>query len=197
MDACDCMCLFTYRFPSSRMSGKEAGGDGKLIKSLTAGVDGIRYVQQQDGKIVGAGTRGGHVGLIRLNANGTLDTSFVGPSGTGNGAFVINVGTADQALGLAVHGDGKIVIVGSSDNDVLVMRLNADGSYDTAFDGPAGTGNGKFKLDYGDADGPWNQPSGAALGGRRFATRLDRVDRDGFAKLLRRRRLLLVVAAHR
>lgn len=68
-------------------------------------------------------------GIARLNANGTVDTSFTTPSlGT-------NYQSVDQILVLS---DGKIIITGSfsSYSGVTrqrVARLNADGSIDTTF----------------------------------------------------------------
>ena len=60
-------------------------------------LDGIRFVQQSDQKVVGAEDAGGN----------------------GNGAFSASIGTSDSASGIAVQDDGVILRV--SDNDVLVV----------------------------------------------------------------------------
>ena len=73
---------------------------------------------QADGKIVVAGTCSGIDGRIdilvaRFNANGTLDTSFGG--GSGYVRFDVDdatTSTAEQARGLAIQPDGKIVVGG-------------------------------------------------------------------------------------
>ena len=101
---------------------------------------------QADGKIVIAGQ--GVVGqntftdvLIRLNANGTLDSSF------GSGGVVnlepnsINFGF----IGLAIQSDGKIVAAGTGALNgrqpvMQVGRVNSDGSLDASF-GSAGFTN--------------------------------------------------------
>lgn len=92
---------------------------------------------QSDGKIVAAGSSGGidSTGaggvVLRLNTNGTLDTTF----GIGG---VVNIKFGDFgsfATGLAIQTDGKIVVAGSSGlGGGDVVRLNANGSFDTTFD---------------------------------------------------------------
>ena len=106
-------------------------------------------VLQPDGAIVVSGgvaklissapTPEGHTDIVRYNANGGLDGSFgAGGKLTLPGALV--------GEGLALQRDGKLVLVGSvnvgsgatASTDFALMRLNADGSPDTAF-GTAGT----------------------------------------------------------
>ncbi len=78
-----------------------------------------------DGKILVAGRFPG--GLLRLNANGTVDRSFVGTS------------TLGTVRDFAVQPDGKIVVVGEFTAPVnRVARLNANGSLDNTF--TVGTG---------------------------------------------------------
>ncbi|MGL4229722.1 MAG: delta-60 repeat domain-containing protein [Casimicrobium sp.] len=110
---------------------------------------------QQDGKIVLAGScfnsSNSDFCVARLNVDGSRDTSFAGPSGAGNGAFLLPIGTSnDTAVAIAIQPDGKITLAGTcqngSDIDFCVARLNTDGSLDTSFVGPLGTGNGAFSL---------------------------------------------------
>src|SRR2546428_5506390 len=68
-----------------------------------------------------------------LVGDGSLDTSFdVDWKRT-----VDMGGVADQAYGVAVQPDGKIVVAGrtnnTSDSDFAVARYNRDGSLDTSF----------------------------------------------------------------
>ena len=90
-----------------------------------------------DGRLVMAGyTHNGannDLLVMRFLADGSPDPSF----GNGQG-YVVFGGRGDQmALGLALQGDQKIVVTGrtsaSGGNDVLTLRLNADGSLDTSF----------------------------------------------------------------
>jgi uncharacterized delta-60 repeat protein len=85
---------------------------------------------QSDGKIVvaGVGALSGNYGdvLLRLNTNGTLDSTF-GSGGVasipGNNGFV----------GVAIQSDGKIVAAPLGVASVKVARVETDGSLDTSF----------------------------------------------------------------
>jgi uncharacterized delta-60 repeat protein len=111
-------------------------GDGKQTTDfgLDDGATGVAL--QGDGKIVVVG--GGFVGadgdvfaLARYNPDGSLDPSF-----SGDGKQTTNFGNVDQANGVAVQGDGKIVAVGTAGlGGFALARYNADGSLDTSFSG--------------------------------------------------------------
>jgi uncharacterized delta-60 repeat protein len=78
--------------------------------------------------------------LIRLNTNGTRDTSFNG----GAGRRTLDFGSGnDTAFGLAVRSSGKIVMGGTaligSDKDFAIAQFNADGTTDATF-GSGGSG---------------------------------------------------------
>jgi len=96
---------------------------------------------QRDGKIVVAGYAevGSKVqfALVRYNADGSLDTSF-----NGSGKLTTAIGTGCHGQGVALQGDGKIVVAGDSLKAsrwscFTVLRYTADGSLDTSF-GDAG-----------------------------------------------------------
>jgi uncharacterized delta-60 repeat protein len=83
---------------------------------------------QADGKIVAAGyshSGSNHFALARYNPAGTLDGSF----GTG-GKVTTPIGVIDQAFGMAIQSDGKIVAAGSSQTsfnvDFALARYLAD-----------------------------------------------------------------------
>lgn len=105
---------------------------------------------QDDGKIVlvglsydGATTY--DLAVVRLNENGSLDTSF-----NGTGKALTFVGTGNSAGNdVAVQGDGKIVVAAEAfngtNNDFAVVRYNANGTLDsTGF-----PGNGAVLTDFG------------------------------------------------
>jgi uncharacterized delta-60 repeat protein len=113
-------------------------------KTGTASGGGINAMEiQPDGKILVAGSfttwNGATVGrIVRLNADGTRDTAFTTNTGTGANTTINSV---------AIQTDGKIVIGGQFEtwNGVTVnriVRLNADGTRDTAFTTNTGTGTG-------------------------------------------------------
>ncbi len=120
---------------------------------------------QPDGKILMAGNNGAinlgvlNIRLERLNTDGTLDASF-GNSGRLDLDFsrpgMTNINT--YLGGIAVQPDGKILLAGFAVNegltyvdstqtynvsDIVVNRLNSDGSYDLSFNG-----TGKQYLDF-------------------------------------------------
>jgi uncharacterized delta-60 repeat protein len=111
---------------------------------------------QPDGKIVIVG--GYHnVGdsfndffaICRLTAAGAIDNTF---SGDGLLTVDASLGALDEALGVAIQSDGKIIVVGKtdngSDNDAVVMRINTNGTLDTSLLG--GTGIRFFQIDTND-----------------------------------------------
>jgi uncharacterized delta-60 repeat protein len=110
--------------------------DGSLDASFapSSGANGAvdALAVQGDGKVViGGGFRlvngTSRRDIARLNANGSLDTSFAPGSGA-----------SDPVRALAVQGDGKVVIGGyfkavNETPRTYIARLNADGSLDTSF----------------------------------------------------------------
>ncbi|MGA1288666.1 MAG: hypothetical protein ACO3ZK_14295, partial [Rubrivivax sp.] len=120
---------------------------GSIQVSFGAGGSDIarRAARLPDGKLLILGTTQDDFGLIRLNADGTLDTSFA------NGGKVgIDFGGADKGMALTVLGDGRMLLAGRGNegggNGFGLVRLNADGSLDTSLGG-----TGQVFLDLGDA----------------------------------------------
>lgn len=95
-------------------------------------------VIQPDGKIIVSGamqTTGlttDSFSVMRLNANGTLDTSF-----DADGKVETNFAADDRAYGVILQADGKIIAFGSTNNNAgyAIARYNTDGSLDATFDG--------------------------------------------------------------
>jgi len=96
---------------------------------------------QSDGKIVAAGEISSLAGVLRLNPNGTLDSTF----GAG-GMVTINVpsglGGGVQVIGVAIQIDGKIIagistINSDGSQSFSLARLDPNGSLDGTF-GSAG-----------------------------------------------------------
>ena len=99
--------------------------------------------EQEDGKIVVGGNfttlNGNDVPdrLIRLNTNGTLDVTFTNALGSG---------FDNDVLSLAVQEDGKILVGGDfttlngQNVPQRLIRLNGDGTLDTAFTNALGSG---------------------------------------------------------
>ena len=111
-------------------------GTGKVTTEVAPGavqeiINGLAL--QSDGKIVAVGLSQGNIAIVRYNANGTLDTSF-----DGDGKRVLDLGGFEQANGVALQPDGKILVTGrttavNASYDALVARFNPDGSLDASF----------------------------------------------------------------
>jgi uncharacterized delta-60 repeat protein len=133
------------------------GDDGVVVSKLFDGGDGVTDIAlQADGKILAAGAgrlgfdegrvevaafRSSDLGVVRFNADGSLDTAF---GDGGRGLVDFHLGN-DTGASVAVAPDGKIVLAGSAGtplmtdptvrdmSDVGVARFNADGTPDTSF----------------------------------------------------------------
>jgi len=108
------------------------GTGGKLVINAGSSWDEAYTIAvQADGKILVGGAGLGDAVVLRLNADGTADNSF-----DGDGRAVVSFGFGvDHAYQIIVQANGKIVVGGGNDQDFAVARLNADGSFDTTFDG--------------------------------------------------------------
>ncbi len=67
---------------------------------------------------------------VAMAAIGDMDSNF------GDGGYTfLDLGFNDEGIkDLIVLPDGKIMAVGQSDEEVILIRLNTDGSLDTSFD---------------------------------------------------------------
>jgi uncharacterized delta-60 repeat protein len=123
-------------------------GDGKQTTDFGGFDNGARAVAiQTDDKIVVVGRSDpeGVFALARYNPNGSLDPSF-----SGDGKQTTDFGGAERATGVALQGDGKIVVVGRGGplpRDFAIARYNSDGALDTSF-----SGDGKQTTDFGGSD---------------------------------------------
>ena len=124
--------------------------DGGMSGADFGGFDfGYAAALQPDGKIVVAGHTDVNtdIAVARFNPDGSLDASF-DPGGTdGPGKKIFGSDSFDIANAVLVQPGGKIVVVGTSNNNFAVTRLNPDGSFDTSFDG-----DGTAGADFGGAD---------------------------------------------
>jgi uncharacterized delta-60 repeat protein len=93
--------------------------------------------------VVGSASSGANMVVVRLTANGALDTSF-----DRDGIVTIDFGGTEVANAVAIDSAGNIVVAGSTGTDFAVARLTpAAGALDTSF----GTG-GKKTIDFGGTD---------------------------------------------
>ena len=119
--------------PPAQPSGLDTtfGTAGKATTTAFGG-DRSAMAVQPDGKIVMVGGTPTDFVVARFDEDGTLDTSF-----DADGMVTTDVGggfAQEEALGVAVQPDGKIVVAGYTDRtDVAVVRYNTDGSLDNSF----------------------------------------------------------------
>ena len=118
------------------------GGDGKVTTNFSTTADDFAngVAIQADGKIVAAGHSSDRFALARYNSDGKLDVTF-----SGDGKMTTNFSSAfDDAFGVAVQADGKIVAAGHAGFDRFALaRYNANGTLDTTF-----SGNGKVTTNF-------------------------------------------------
>ena len=114
------------------------GMDGVVYFDAALGLDYRAAVTvQADGKIIIAGESSDNTAfnVLRLNADGSFDTSF---SEDGKLTIQVPQGEKNYAHSAIVQPDGKILIAGD-----VITRLNADGSLDTTF----GSQDGQYHVD--------------------------------------------------
>ncbi len=82
--------------------------------------------------------------LIRLNENGSFDTTFGGVHGNTGYVFSIFPGIGGPTKGIALQNDGKIVVITTgtvnSAPGIAIIRYNSNGSLDSSF-GTGGISN--------------------------------------------------------
>lgn len=131
--------LFAVRYLSNGVLDNTFGSNGITVTDFGEGTNNYVYcgALQTDGKILMGGYSDGSnedFGLIRLNADGSLDNTF-----DGDGKLTSQIGTGDdKAKSIALQVDGKIILAGQSFNgtdfDYALIRYNTDGSLDNSFD---------------------------------------------------------------
>ncbi|MFT3981560.1 MAG: hypothetical protein QM687_13890 [Ferruginibacter sp.] len=88
---------------------------------------------QSNGKLIVAGFTKNTVGdnpslaVIRLNADGSLDTDF-------NSTGIVQYANASASL-VKIYADDKILLAGTSQDQLLLVRLQQHGAFDTGFNG--------------------------------------------------------------
>jgi uncharacterized delta-60 repeat protein len=109
-------------------------GDGRLRTDFGFNERANAMAIDGSGRIILAGyantSSGQEVLIARYSSAGALDQTF-----DGDGWRLIPLAsTADQINSIALDASGRIVLVGSSGSQMLIIRCNADGSLDSTFD---------------------------------------------------------------
>lgn len=123
-----------FRFETNGTLDLGFGTSGKTLVDVTGEGQPFDVAVQADGKIVAVGSSSGspqHLALVRVDASGTIDTSF----GT-NGVVRDEFGDETHPLAMDLQTDGKIVVVGRMGQffaDAFVARYEATGAIDLSF----------------------------------------------------------------
>jgi uncharacterized delta-60 repeat protein len=140
MKRCSILLLTWYFLLGPRLllasdGAVDAGFDPGTGPNFSGAINTV--VAQPNGKVIVAGAFTSfngvaHVGLVRLNENGSVDMGF------NHGSGFDAAGTVALVLDAAVQGDGKILVAGgfaSYDGVPVggVVRLNTDGTVDSSF----------------------------------------------------------------
>ena len=111
------------------------GTAGKTLVNIGPANDfGQDAALQSDGRILVCGYSNNSLGdsfsIIRLNNDGTLDTSFAT-----NGKIYYNIPGKSYCVAesIALQTDGKIIVAGHADGDFAVLRYTTNGTLDTGF----------------------------------------------------------------
>lgn len=117
--------------------------DGIIRTDIDGGNEYARsIIPQTDGTFIVAGStdQGSELDFLisRYLSDGSLDSTFVGNTGTGNGHILTDLnGGRDYLETLTQQSDGKFVGVGDSNNgtddDFAIVRYNQDGTLDSNF----------------------------------------------------------------
>jgi uncharacterized delta-60 repeat protein len=119
--------------PPDQASGVVVQNDGKIVVVGTA--YGYSEVSGGNGISLNLQIQTSQIALVRYNTDGSLDHSF----GT-NGQVLTTVqkATDSRAAGVALTGDGKIVVAGTADGRIALVRYTTVGAVDSTF-GSGGT----------------------------------------------------------
>ncbi len=135
-------CVVRLRSANGTLDPTFGSGGKRVIDFGTDDESVYGAALQPDGKIVLAGDSRLQPAVVRLKANGALDTSF-----DGDGRKLFSWGAIGRVTAVVVAPNGKILLGGFSGpegGNIQVARLNANGAFDTTF----GTG-GIAAVDFG------------------------------------------------
>jgi uncharacterized delta-60 repeat protein len=129
------------RYTAKGQLDADFGASGKVRGLYGSVIGAARAVSvTSDGKLLVAGQRQHDFALVRLSAAGQLDPTF-GGSAAGKVVTPISVDNDDEARGLALDADGKIVVAGwayegaTTSGNFALARYASDGLLDPSFGG--------------------------------------------------------------
>jgi uncharacterized delta-60 repeat protein len=127
--------FLTVRMTSAGAIDSTWGGGGAVVTPVGTQVDRAKSIAiQSDGKIVVAGTANSgsfdEAAFVRYSTTGTPDSSF---DGDGKVTYDVRAMNSDIINSVLIQGDSKIIGVGVSGGQYILVRLNTNGSLDNSF----------------------------------------------------------------
>ena len=136
--------IFIARYNSNGTLDSSFNSNGKKVIATSVFNDFLNVALQEDGKMLFGYTSyvssSPKLKLIRLNTNGNYDTTY-GTSGVATFTAPTNFGNGSKKF--KIQADGKVfvfvnsstIVNNASNNNLLMMRINANATLDTSFNG--------------------------------------------------------------
>lgn len=106
------------------------GSAGIMIHDLGSAADESESLFiQSDGKLVVSGNTNAAIALARFNADGTPDNDF----GTAGIVIADLVAGFETGYSTVPYTDDKVLVAGKSNQDIVLLRFNSDGTPDDSF----------------------------------------------------------------
>ena len=124
-------CVVRLRSANGTLDPTFGSGGKRVVDFGTDDESVYGAALQPDGRIVLAGDSRLQPAVVRLKANGALDTSF-----DGDGRKLFSWGAIGRVTAVVVAPNGKLLLAGFSGpegGDIKVARLSANGAFDTSF----------------------------------------------------------------
>ncbi len=126
--------MYVLRFLPDGIIDASFGNNGITSSFFAGNAEGLYVTVQADGKITGAHTNYGDIGLVRYKTEGTFDSTF----GVNGRSIVDMSGADDRAYSILLQPDQKIIVAGGFNYDFYntnfgVARFKTDGTLDSSF----------------------------------------------------------------
>lgn len=159
--------VVVVRYASDGSLDATFGTSGMVTTTLGKQSVGSDVAVQTDGKVVITGSakltsgtsKNFRMFAIRYSPTGVIDTTL-----DVDGIATFAIGSDSQSRAMAILSDGKIMMAGSSDEDVALIRMNSNGLIDGTF------GDGGVVIDPGGSDSIgatyiWDEKASGTAGG--------------------------------
>ncbi len=117
------------RFDINGLIDQTFGNQGIAVSNIGTRSSALAIAVQSDQKIITSGFADEMFAVVRYNANGDLDTGF---NGVGYITKLLK-NTGNSAKAILLDSNQKIVIAGSAQDDLGILRFNVDGTVDNTW----------------------------------------------------------------